>query len=174
MGVQWKELIDHHSLYVPSLSSLATGPVHSNVSATTLDYVIGNSTLPDSCKTMGGHPLNTCCYCQPQLSPHLPAFSENYHHLDWEHACSGGSTSSNTSLVDDLVKPLLVKDYLSIHEIDSDISKSLHTIAASTMLSRKPNRNTPCIYAAHLSTLCWCAQDAFLQWKAAGCLRSYL
>ena len=27
-GLQWKELTDHHSLHVPSLSHLARGPVH--------------------------------------------------------------------------------------------------------------------------------------------------
>ena len=39
-GVQWMELIENHSLYIPSLSTLATGPVHTfhvNRTATTVD-----------------------------------------------------------------------------------------------------------------------------------------
>ena len=66
-GLQWKELIDRHSLYVTSLSNIATGPIHtyySNGIATTLDYMSGNLATSSLVTTMEDHPLNT--------SDHLP------------------------------------------------------------------------------------------------------
>ena len=68
------ELIENHSLYIPSLSTLANRPVHtyySNRTATTVDYVIGNlslSTVLVSCRVEADHPLNT--------SDHLPIVSK--------------------------------------------------------------------------------------------------
>ena len=121
-GLQWKELIDCHSLYVTS-SNITTGPSHtyySNGIATTLDYMIGNltnSSLVTSCCTMEDHPLNT--------SDHLPIVSKlnvdlplsvsptSQLTLDWNRASNDGLVSSYVSLSNDLVKPLLAKDYSS-------------------------------------------------------------
>ena len=68
-GLQWKELINSHSLYVPSLSNLASGPVHtffSRTTTTTVDYIIGNLTI-STVIVEEKHPLNT--------SDHLPIIS---------------------------------------------------------------------------------------------------
>ena len=95
-GVQWMDLVHKHSLYIPSLSTMATGPVHtfySSRSSTTVDYALGNlslSTILVSCRVKEDHPLNT--------SDHLPIVSKlnlslltststslNYTpHLDWD------------------------------------------------------------------------------------------
>ena len=151
-GLQWKELIDRHSLYVISFSNIATGPIHiyySNRIATTLDYMIGNlatSFLMTSCCTMEDHPLNT--------SDHLPIVSKvnvdlplsvspkSQPTLDWNRASNDGLVSSYVSLSNDLVKPLLAKDYSSIHEIEADIchvSKSLISIAHLTIPNSRPS-----------------------------------
>ena len=67
-------LVEHNSLCIPSLSTLATGPVqtfHSNRTATTVDYAISNlslSTVLVSSRVEEDHPLNT--------SDHLPIVSK--------------------------------------------------------------------------------------------------
>ena len=165
-GLQWKELIDRHSLYVTSFSNIATGPIHtyySNRIVTTLDYMIDTSDhLPIVSKLNVDLPLSMSPKSQPTL--------------DWNRASNDGSVSSYESLSNDLVKPLLAKDYSSIHEIEADIchvSKSLISIAYLTVTnSRPPNQGIHRIKDAHLSTLCWRSREAFRQWKAVGCPRA--
>ena len=129
---------------------------------------------------MEDHPLNT--------SDHLPIVSKlnvdlplsvslkSQPTLDWNRANNDGSVSSYVSLSNDLVKPLLAKDYSSIHEIEADIchvSKSLISSAHLTIPnSRPPNQGIHRIQDAHLSTVCWRSREAFRQWKAAGCPRA--
>ena len=154
-GLQWKELIDHHSLYVPSQSHLARGPVHtyhcSSVS-TTVDYVLGNLPLSTgllACDTLEDHPLNT--------SDHLPIVtkldfkpllsstkvSSRCPPLDWARSLSDGSANTYATLSDDLVRPLMDKDYSSIEELEKDISHvcdSLLAISVSTIPLTKPRK----------------------------------
>ena len=183
-GMQWKNILDSHSLYVPSLSQLATGPVHtfsSGSNSTTLDYIIGNfitSTVMVSCKVGEEHPLNT--------SDHLPITSklnlsllttvspssENVV-LDWTSAIKEGCISNYASLTDNVVAPLLSKGYSSIQEIEADISYvSKHLLDASLSTippQRHPSKYNPNrVYDRHLSTLCWHSRQAYHQWKAAG------
>ena len=60
-----KELIDHESLFIPSLCQLASGPIHtyhSGLICTTVDYVLGNLALASPltlCVISEDHPLNT-------------------------------------------------------------------------------------------------------------------
>ena len=62
-GVQWMDRVENHSLYVPSLSTLATSPVHTFYSSrpsATIDYAIGYlalSTVLVSCRVEEDHPL---------------------------------------------------------------------------------------------------------------------
>ena len=187
-GVQWKELIDRHSLYVPSLSHLAAGPVHTyqnNETATTLDYVIGNlsaSAVLNSCSIIEDHPLNT--------SDHLPVVSKlnlrllpspvspkRNPSLDWDQANKDGSILFYASLSNDLVKPLLKNIYSTIQEIEVDIShvsKSLLSAATSSIphFSSLSSHSCRRIIDAYLSTLCGRSRDAFRQWKEAGRPRS--
>ena len=93
--------------------------------------------------------------------------------LDWNRGSNDDSVFSYVSLSNDLVKPLLAKDYSSIHEIEADVSKSLISIAHLTIPnSRPPNQGIHRIKDTHLSTLCWRSREAYRQWKAAGCPRA--
>ena len=182
-GMQWKDLIDSHSLYVPSLSHLATGPVNtysSGSNSTTPDYIIGNfttSTVMVACRVEEEHPLNT--------SDHLPISSKlnlsmlttvsttpNHIALDWTSAIRDNCISQYASQTDQVVSPLLNKDYSSIEEIEADIShvsKQLIDSSLSTIPPlRRPNTNSTRVHDSHLSTLCWRSRHAYRQWKAAG------
>ena len=188
-GLQWKELIDHHSLHVPSLCHFAQGPVHtyhcSSVS-TTVDYVLGNLPLSTgllACETLEDHPLNT--------SDHLPIVtkldfkpllsstkvSNCCPPLDWTRSLSDGSADTYAALSDDMVRPLMDRDYSSIEELEKDISHvcdTLLAISVSTIPSTKPRKMNarPRISDTFLSTLCWHSRVAFRNWKAAGCPKS--
>ena len=147
-GVKWKQVIDHHCLYVPSLSSLAQGPVHtyqcSDIS-TTLDYVLGNqatSVALSSCDTVEDHPLNTSDHLPlvTKLSVNLltrpTATSDGHPPLDWHSSASDGSSTIYAQHTDALVRPFIDKDYSSIEELENDlahVSRSLLTISASTI-----------------------------------------
>ena len=190
-GMQWKDLLDSDSLYIPSLSPLATGPVHTFSSCSnsaTLDYIIGNfiiyplyyiSTVMVSCRVEDDHSHNT--------SDHLPIISKlclsllitastssNHIALDWTSATRDGCIPQYASLTDHVVAPLLNKDYCSIEEIDADIShisKQLIASSLSTIPPFHPHRtksNSNRVYDPRLSTLCWQSRQAYRQWKAAG------
>ena len=182
-GMQWKDLIDSHSLYVPSLSHLATGPVNtysSGSNSTTPDYIIGNfttSTVMVACRVEEEHPLNT--------SNHLPISSKsslsmlttvstapNHIALDWTSAIRDNCISQYASQTDKVVSPLLNKDYSSIEEIEADISHVSKQVIDSSLSTIpplcRPNTNSTRIHDSHLSTLCWRSQHAYRQWKAAG------
>ena len=187
-GTQWMELIDNHSLYVPSLSTLAPGPVHTFHSSrltTTIDYVVGNlalATVLVSCRVVQDHPLNT--------SDHLPIISNlnlslltsvpsprgHSPHPDWNSGQRQGRLSHYASLTDEAVSTLHIKDYSTIPEIDVDISSMssmlVNAALSSIPHSKHPNVNLNKVYDPHLSTLCWCSRATFHQWKAAGSPRS--
>ena len=94
-GVQWMELTEILSLYIPSLSTLATGAVHtfrSNRSTTIVEYVIGNfslSTVLVSCRVEEDHPLNTSDYLpivsklNLSFASSTPISSNRAPRLDW-------------------------------------------------------------------------------------------
>ena len=177
-GKQWKDILDSHSLYVPSLSQLATGPVHtfsSGSNSTTLDYIIGNvatSTVMVSCKVEEEHPLNT--------SDHLPIISKLFLSLlntafttsdnialDWKSAIRDDYISQYASLCDLVVAPFLNKDYCSIEETEADISR-VSKLLIDSSLSTIPHlccskSNSNRVYDPHLSTLCWHSRQAYRQ-----------
>ena len=76
--------------------------------------------------------------------------------LDWNRASNDGSVSSYASQSNDLVKPLLVKDYSFIHELKLTFPMYPNPIIASVTIpnSRPPNQDIHRINDAHLSTLC--------------------
>ena len=188
-GHKWKDVIDHHTLYVASLSHISSGPIHTYHSgsvSTTVDYVLGNlalSSVLSSCDTLEDHSLNT--------SDHLPIISnldmtflshsplESSPFLNWKRSVKEGTISAYTSLTDDLVRPFMEKDYSCIEELDSDValvSQSLVSTASSTIhtptgRNRTQNKNSR-IFDPFLSTLCWRSRVAYREWKAAGCPRS--
>ena len=175
-------------MYVPSLSTLATGPVHtfhSSRFSTTIDYVVGNlalSTVLVSCRIVQDHPLNT--------SDHLPIISNLNLSLltsvpsprgrspcpDWNSGQRQGHLSHYASLTNEAVSTLHIKAYSTIQEIEADISSvsSMLVNAALSSIphSKHPNVNLNKVYDPHLSTLCWHSRAAFRQWKAAGSPRS--
>ena len=77
---------------------------------------------------------------------------------------------------DNLVRPFMNKDYLSIEQLDNDISyvcNSLINISLYTIPSTKPrHRNHTWVFDLFLSHLCWRSRVAYREWKAAGCQRS--
>ena len=154
---------------------------HSNRTATTVDYVIGNlslSTILVSCHVEDDHPLNT--------SDHLPIISklnlslssspsitsDHVSRLDWDSGCRQGLISSYSSLADNAVASLANKDYSSIQEIEADITKvssQLVVAAQSTIPHYKHHTaHSKKVCDTQLSTLCWRSRVAFRQWKAAG------
>ena len=187
-GVQWMDLVHKHSLYILSLSTMATGPVHtfySSRSSTTVDYALGNlslSTILVSCRVEEDHPLNT--------SDHLPIVSklnlslltssstslDHTPHLDWDSGRRQGRLSHYASLADSAVAALSNKDYSSIQEVEADISsvsnQLVNAARSSIPPSKHPKRHPNKVYDPHLSTLCWQSRVAFRQWKAAGSPRS--
>ena len=186
--MQWKELLDSHSLYVPSLSNLASGPVHtffSRSTTTTVDYIIGNlttSTAIVSCIVEEEHPLNTSDHLPIisnlnfSLLTLAPRSSDQNNSLDWNSALRHGCIPQYASLTDEAVAPLLNKDYCSVEEIEADISHVSNVlIEASTSTIphfRCSNSNSNRVSDPHLSSLCWQSRVAYRQWKAAGCPRS--
>ena len=186
-GAKWKQVIDHHCLYVPSLSSLAQGPVHtyqcSDIS-TTLDYVLGNqatSVALSSCDTIEDHPLNTSDHLPlvTKLSVNLltrpAATSDGHPPLDWHSSASDGSSTIYAQHTDALVRPFIDKDYSSIEELENDlahVSRSLLTISASTIPHKRPRKACAHVRDSFLSSLCWRSRVAFREWKAAGRPRS--
>ena len=77
-------------------------------------------------------------------------------------------------MVDDFVKPLLLKDYSSITEIEEDIeavSKVMISAAYATIPQlKKENQHTTHRHVKDpiLSNLCWQSRVAFRDWKNAG------
>ena len=186
-GMLWKKLIDRHTLYVPSLSQLATGPVYTYSSGpnfTTLDYIIENvasSSAMVSCRVEDEHPLNT--------SDHLPITSElnltlltstsatpDHAALNWTAAIRDGCVSQYAAETDRGIAPLLKKDYSSTEEIESDItlvSKLLIDSSYSTIpILRCHYNSSNRVYDSQLSSLCWQSRQAFQEWKAGGRPRS--
>ena len=163
-----EKLLDNHSLYVPSLSEVVTGPTHTYSSgpfSTTLDYIIGNFTTSiviGSCSVEEEHPLNT--------SDHLPITSKlnlsmlttasstsNHTTLDWTAAVRDGCSSRYASRTN-AIAPFLNKDYSSIEETEADIShvsRLLIDSSLSTIPLRRPKRNLTRVHDSHLSTLCY-------------------
>ena len=172
-GVQWMELIDNHSLYIPSLSTLATGPVHtfhSNRSATTVDYVIGNlplSTVLVSCRVEEDHPVNTSVHLPIVSKLNLssvsssPTSSDRAPRLDWDSGHSQGCISRYASLSDSAVTSIVNKDYDSIKEIEADITRISCQLVDAAQSSIPPSRHPK----AH-------PKKVYDQWKAAGSPRS--
>ena len=130
-----------------------------------------------ACRVEEEHPLNT--------SDHLPISSKlnlsmlttvstapNHIALDWTSAIRDDCISQYASQTDQVVSPLLNKDYSSIEEIEADIShvsKQLIDSSLSTIPPlRRPNTNSTRVHDSHLSTLCWRSRHAYRQWKAAG------
>lgn len=155
-GWKWKELIDHHSLYVPSLSSLSQGPVHTYHSgsvSSTVDYVVGNhaiSQLLTSCCSMDDHPLNTSDHLPLSLNlrlriPSSTLASNSSSPLNWRAATTDGSSATYAKCSDDLVRHLIEKDYSSVDELDSDLSsvaESLLSLSKSTIPHHKHSRHS--------------------------------
>ena len=184
-GVQWMELIEKHSFYIPPLSSLATGPVHTYRTATTVEYVIGNlslSTVLVSCHFKAEHPLNTSDHLPvvSKLDPSSftsPSFScDGTLHLDWDSGRKQGCLSCYASLADSAVASIVNKDYSFIQEIEANISRVSSQLIDAAQSSIPPSKHPMAyskkVYDAHLSTLCWHTCVAFRQWKAAGSPRS--
>ena len=96
----------------------------------------------------------------------------NHIALDWTSAIRDDCISQYASQTDQVVSPLLNKDYSSIEEIEADIShvsKQLIDSSLSTIPPlRRPNTNSTRVHDSHLSTLCWRSRHAYRQWKAAG------
>ena len=142
-----------------SLGCLASGPIHtfqSGMNATTIDYVIVNQDAMRgvlSCSTLEDHPLNTsdhlpirCTVDTTHLRyPTSPAFP--FQPLNW----TGGEKSLQTLLyakaTDDIVRPLLNKDFHSIEEIDYEIEQVCQEVikAAENLIPKKKLKPSVCI-----------------------------
>ena len=135
----------------------------------------------ESCETLEDHSLNTSDHLPivtrlnlSLLPSQIPIASSSS--LNWDRSVKEGSVSIYTSLSDDVVRPLLEKDYSCIEEVDQDIefvSSSLLNITSSTIAKRIPHKQSRKhrIRDSFLSTLCWQSRVAYRDWKAAGCPR---
>ena len=132
-GRQWLSFIDAHSLHNILLSSLTTGPAFTYSSGdrtSTIDYVLGNDDALrglSSCVILEDHPLNTSDHlailCTLDLAHlrHPAPFAFPPQPLDWNHASMTGATTQYAKTCDDIIRPLLGKDYFSIEEVDADL-----------------------------------------------------
>ena len=122
-------MIEDNTLINVSLTSLATGPCHtfsSGKNFTTVDYIVSNHDALRgllSCSTIDEHPLNTsdhlpvaCCLNLHVRDPPKPAFSVD--NLDWNQAVKEDKVQAYAEASDNVVKPLLKKDYSSIDELN--------------------------------------------------------
>ena len=144
------ELIENHLLYIPSLSTLATGPVHTfhSIRSATIED-IGNLSLFTvlvSCH-IEDHPLNT--------SDHLPIVSKlnlslvssgvppfyRAPRLDWDSGRSQGCISRYASLADSAVTSLVNKNYDSIKEIEAEITRISCQLGNAAQSSIPPSRH---------------------------------
>ncbi len=95
--------------------------------------------------------------------------------LNWEQAAHDGSSSMYASQVEEIVKPLLGRDYTSVAEIESDlvfVCKAMVSISSTTIPPMKPFKNhhgKRHIKDSFLSHLCWKSRVAFHEWKETGC-----
>ena len=152
-GVQWMDHVENHSLYVPSLSTLATGPVHtfySSRSSTTIDYAIGNqalSTVLVSCRDEEDHPLNTSDHLPIVTKSHLSLLTSTFTspahapRLDWDSGRRQGCLSRYSSLTSSTVSTLPERDYSSIQEIEADISKVSSLLVNTAQSSIPPAKH---------------------------------
>ena len=183
-GILWKELIDNHSLYVPSQSDIATGPTYtysSGGSFTTLDYIIGNAVLASyltSCRTIEDHSLNTSDHLPLSVKLNIQSVTnvqrvKDKPSLNWNRSRENGSCDVYAQRTDSMVKPLLDKDYSSIEEIEKDLSfftESLYSIATETIphYKTRDNSHESHVKDSFLSSLCYQSRVAFREWKASG------
>ena len=112
-GVEW---IEYNSLYIPSLSTLATGPVHTFHSNRTATTAIGNLSLSIvlvSCCVEEDHPL-IVSKLNLSLLTSTSASIDHAPRPDWNSARRQGCLSHYASLADSAVASLANKDYSSI------------------------------------------------------------
>ena len=181
-GQQWLNLSESLSMHNISLCSLSSGPPYTYSSGShtsTIDYVLGNDEAlkgVSSCNTLEGHPLNTSDHlpirCTFDLShvrhPSSPAFP--IRHLDWYQAKKTGSVTQYARFCNEIVTPLLEKDYSSIEEVNDDIKAVCKKVtdAANNLIQRKKGTKNSRVKDPTLSHLCWKSRCAFRRWKEAG------
>ena len=80
-----------------------------------------------SCVILEDHPLNTSDHlailCTLDLAHlrHPAPFAFPPQPLDWNHSSTTGATTQYVKTCDDIIRPLLGKDYSSIEEVDADL-----------------------------------------------------
>ena len=130
--MQLSDLLDTHSLYVVSQSSIHHGPKYTffrDSCLSTLDYIVASSSIASttlSCFTHLYHPLDLSDHLPLSISLDLvcpsttPSVSP-LHHINWAHAVESDRISLYEQAVALVIHPLLNIEEQSIENINDEI-----------------------------------------------------
>ena len=183
-GSMWNSLIYDYNLYNATVGCLSAGPSYTYASGghfTMVDYLIMNqdgSRGVSSCSVTEEHPLNTSDHlpvsCSLDIS-HLrsePATTFPTSSLDWAKAGRSREVMLLYSkATDDIVRPLMEKDYSCIDDLDQDVQHVCRAVveAGDRLI---PKKSSSKVRDRTLSHLCWKSRVAFRHRKEANRPRS--
>ena len=181
-GMQWNAVISEHNLSNVSLGSLSSGATYtfsSGENASTIDYVLANQDALrgiSSCVTLEDHPLNSSDHLAINCainSSHLrrvppPAFPSQP--LNWAGQENQLHTLKYANATNEIVYPLLDKDYTSVDEIECDLQSVCKSLVqcAEAVIPKKKSSHPERLQDLTLTHLCWKSRCAFQKWKEAG------
>ena len=177
------DLLEHHSLYIVSQSSISNGPNYTffrDSCHSTIDYIIASSAIAGytlNCFVHPHHPLN--------LSDHLPisisldcttlpvtATFPDSQHVNWARAVELNHISLYSDAVSLAIQPLLSAVDQSADGIDKEIiyvCELLSTLAVSYLpLSSKIKNHKNRFTNPELRDLCRTSKLAWHRWNANG------
>ena len=130
--MQLVDLLDTHSLYIVSQSSLHQGPNYTffrDSHFSTLDYIVASSSIASttlSCFTHLYHPLNLSDHLPLSISldmvcPSVIPSVSSRHHVNWAQAVESDKISLYEQAVTLVIQPLLYINNQSIENINDEI-----------------------------------------------------
>ena len=182
-GILLQELINRASLYPISVSSLATGPLHTYSHAgnfTTVDYYLIDHVLvyaTNFCNIHEQHPLNLSDHLPISISLNLqmgiscePAYIQP--RPNWRKAASDGSIKVYQSELSRHIAPSLSRPLTCIEEVEDEIkivTDIMHKAANSSLPHRTRRDNKKLfIHDNSLKEMCRDSKEAWRRWRNAG------
>lgn len=169
----WNNIISENNLSNVSLGSLSSGATYtysSGVNTSTIDYVLANQDTfkgISSCVTLEDHPLNSSDHlpirCTINIShlrhPSPPAFLSQS--LNWVAGAKQQHTLMYANATNEIVHPLLNKDYSSIDEIEHDLQTVCKELVkcAEVLIPKKKSYQSARLRDRTLFHLCWKGQE---------------
>ena len=182
-GLLLLDMIHNNDLYIPTLSCLSTGPLHTffrGNTTTTTDYIIMDalhSNMVLTSTTIDNHPLNFSDHLPVAIHLSIPTpYCCTTHptaRLNWKAALEDGTVSAYAATVDEVIRPLLGKSYTSPAEVE-DVLNLVSTnlsMAASSLITQgrtKPRRKKRFSNDPELKQLSSKCKAAWRKWRDAG------